>query len=489
MNTRHTILGIVICIAQCGYAQNNAHQTNFDKFVKQMNKDFDDFRSQINEEYADFVRNPWREFEGCKPVPQPKQLPVPPVVLPKGDELKPIENKPIVIEEIIKPIPVPVQPEPIEPIKEQPVEDANRVSLKLFGTACSVRLDKSTRIKLAACDENAIADGIKQLSQGEYDNLILDCLALRTKMQLCDWAYLQLLLNVGEAVCGKGTNEAVLLTSYVFMQSGYKMRLAMADGKLFMLYASRHQVYEKPYYTLDGEGFYGVAELPRSLRICQAKFPKEKSLSLLIPKQPKLSEQLSETRTITSKRYGDVSFTSSINKNLIEFYNTYPASELNDNPTTHWTMYANTPMSQNVVQSVYPVLQEKLKGLSQKEAVERLLNLVQTGLVYDFDDKIWGYDRTFFAEESLFYPYCDCEDRSVLLTRMVRDLLGLKCILVYYPGHLASAVSFPGEEVSGDYIQIGNDRFIICDATYVNAPVGCTMPGMDNTKAKVAILE
>lgn len=489
MNTKLTIMGIVICVAQCGYAQNNTLQTSFDQFVKGINEDFDDFRRQINEEYADFVRNTWKEFEGSKPVPQPKQLPVPPVVLPKGDELKPIENKPIVIDEVIKPIPVPVQPEPIKPIEEQPVKDANRISFNLFGTECSVRMDKGTKFKLTACDENAIADGIKLLSKNEYDNIIVDCMALRTKMQLCDWAYLQLLQNMGEAVCGKGTNEAVLLTSFVFMQSGYKMRLAMADGKLLMLYASRHQIYEKPYYTLDGESFYGLAELPRSLRICQAKFPKEKSLSLQIPNQPKFSKQLSEARTITSKRYADVSITSSINKNLIEFYNTYPASELNNNPTTHWTMYANTPMSQNVVQSVYPVLQEKLKGLSQKEAVERLLNLVQTGLVYGYDDKIWGYDRTFFAEESLFYPFCDCEDRSVLLTRMVRDLLGLKCILVYYPGHLASAVCFTEPDVKGDYIDINGNRYIICDATYINAPVGRTMPDMDNTKAKIAILE
>ena len=34
----------------------------------------------------------------------------------------------------------------------------------------------------------------------------------------------------------------------------------------------------------------------------------------------------------------------------------------------------------------------------------------------------------------------NCEDRAILFTRIVRDLLGLKCILIYYPGHLASAV-------------------------------------------------
>ena len=133
-------------------------------------------------------------------------------------------------------------------------------------------------------------------------------------------------------------------------------------------------------------------------------------------------------------------------------------------------------------------MKAQLKGLSQEQAVGKLLNWVQTGFVYEYDDKVWGHDRAFFAEETLYYPYCDCEDRSILLTRLVRDLLGLKCILVYYPGHLASAVAFD-DHVSGDYILLQGKRFVIADATYIDAPVGMTMTGMDNQTAKVILLE
>lgn len=112
---------------------------------------------------------------------------------------------------------------------------------------------------------------------------------------------------------------------------------------------------------------------------------------------------------------------------------------------------------------------------------------MQTAFVYEYDDKVWGGDRAFFPEETLYYPYCDCEDRSILFTRLVRDLLGLKCILVYYPGHLAAAVCFT-DSVSGDYIMLDGDRFTICDPTYIGAPVGLTMPDMDNQRAKVILL-
>ena len=117
-----------------------------------------------------------------------------------------------------------------------------------------------------------------------------------------------------------------------------------------------------------------------------------------------------------------------------------------------------------------------------------LLNFVQTAFVYEYDDKVWGGDRAFFAEESLYYPYCDCEDRSILFSRLVRDLLGLKVLLVYYPGHLATAVCFT-DNVTGDYISLNNQKYVVCDPTYIGAPVGATMPDMDNGKAKVILLQ
>ena len=170
------------------------------------------------------------------------------------------------------------------------------------------------------------------------------------------------------------------------------------------------------------------------------------------------------------------------------FYSTYPTSMLDENIMTRWAMYANTPMAQDVSKQLYPQLKAIISGKTQLDAVNILLNWVQTGFVYEYDDKVWGGDRAFFAEESLYYPYCDCEDRSILFTRLVRDILGLKCILVYYPGHLAAAVNFT-ESVNGDYILLNGQKYIISDPTYIGAPVGLTMVNMNNKSAKVILLE
>ena len=159
-----------------------------------------------------------------------------------------------------------------------------------------------------------------------------------------------------------------------------------------------------------------------------------------------------------------------------------------ENIMSRWAMYANTPLAEKVREQLYPQLKAALKdSKSVEESAGRLLNWVQTAFVYEYDDKVWGHDRAFFAEETLYYPYCDCEDRSILYSRLVRDLLGLDVILVFYPGHLATAVNFKAP-VNGDYIDLNGKHFTVCDPTYIGASIGETMTGMDNKTAKVIIL-
>ena len=144
-------------------------------------------------------------------------------------------------------------------------------------------------------------------------------------------------------------------------------------------------------------------------------------------------------------------------------------------------------------------MKAKLKGLSQKEAVQQLLwwmhgavdteGKIKTAdcFLYNYDENVWGCDRPFFGEETLFYPYCDCEDRSVLLSHLVRDLLNLDVVLVYYPGHLAMAVNFT-EPVKGDYVMLDGRKFIVCDPTFIGGRVGDTMTGMENESVTAILL-
>ena len=178
----------------------------------------------------------------------------------------------------------------------------------------------------------------------------------------------------------------------------------------------------------------------------------------------------------------------SVNKNLIDFFDTYPQACYKGNATTRWAAYANTPLDKSVQNALYPPLKKTIEGMNERQAVEILLNWVQTAFEYRLDDNVWGHDRAFFAQETLYYPYCDCEDRAILFSRLVRDLVGLDVVLLYYPGHLAAAVGFSNDE-KGDYLTYKNRKYIVCDPTYINAGVGRTMPNMNNQEAQVIALK
>ena len=468
-------------------------EASYDNFKQKTNDEYESFRKRINDEYASMLERSWKEFQAFSKieVPEDKVKPVPPVVYPKDDKQDNPQPKLLPYKDVV-PAPKPTpQPEPIAPINEipQPVTPVVvKKSFSFFGTQAEVRFDNTMRNELIGIDERSLSKAWKNMSTSQYTNLVHDCLQIRKQKSLCDWAYLEMLRNFSESVYGKGTNSATLLMAYIYCQSGYKMRFARANNKLYMLYASSHIIYNKSYFTVNGVKFYPYGDSPDNIYIANISFPSEKAMSLYVPTEQLLAVKTSPVKTRQSKRYHEMRTSMTSNLNLMDFYSTYPTSMIGSNLLSRWAMYANTPMSESVKKQIYPSLRTGINGCNQLQAVNKLLNYVQTGFVYEYDDKVWGHDRAFFAEESLYYPYCDCEDRSILLSRIIRDLLNLKVILIYYPGHLAMAVNFT-ENVNGDYIMLNGKKYIVCDPTFINAPVGRTMPKMDNSQATVILLD
>ena len=484
------LLGCICTVsAQDDYEQySKQKEQEFADFKQQRESDFEAFRRKVNNDYAAFVERTWREFNAFAGRPIPKEEPVPPVI--HKDKKEKQEDKQLPIAEVVPPEPPKPQPAPITPIKQKPTPIVQYMPFTFFGTSAKIeKPEKGSKLKLQYVSELNVAEGWKKLSDGSYDNMLNGCLELRRKHYLCDWSYLQMLQTISEQYCGKG-NEANLLCAWLYCQSGYKMRLANDNGKLIMLYASKHDMYNIPFWTIDGDHYYPLSKnVSKSIYICQVGFPKEQQLSLNVTQEQQFTLLPTQERTFQSKRYSDVVVKAATNRNLIDFFNTYPTSCINQDFGTRWAMYANTPMSKEAISRLYPSLRRHLQGKTQLESVNRILNLLQTALVYEYDDKVWGHDRAFFPDETLYYPYCDCEDRSILLSRLVRDILGLKVVLIYYPGHLASAVHFTQPGVKGDYVMVQGQKYIICDPTYIGAPVGVTMDKMDNSKAKIILLE
>ena len=419
------------------------------------------------------------------PAPQPKEEPKvepKPVVEPKPAPQPKVEEKPILVKkEVIKvPKPAPA-PEPLAPVEPKEEIPYTKTAITFYGTKVAVGFPTNETFKLAGLSEKQLAKAWTQLSSEAYDVTLNNALAMREKLALCDWGYIEMLQAVSEKKYGK-SNEAVFMQAFLLSQSGYKIRMATDDDKLYMLIATQQNMFSLPFFVIDNTKFYALNCQSQELSICKAKFDKEKVISLQLRKEQKLATEYTEPRKLTSK-YGVVAQVA-VNKNMINFFDKYPSAYIGNDATTRWAVYANTPLEKSIRETLYPTIKKAVTGLSERDAVNKILNFVQTAFVYEYDDQVWGGDRAFFATETLHYPYADCEDRSILFSRLVRDILGLDVVLIYYPGHLATAVAF-NQEVHGDYLTHNNRKYIVCDPTYINAPLGRTMPGMNNQEARI----
>ena len=414
-----------------------------------------------------------------KPVVEPKPAPAP---VPTPTPQPKVEEKPILVKKEVIKVPQPTpEPEPLAPVEPKEEIPHEKYHVTFYGTKVSVGFPTNETLKLPGLSEKQLAKAWKQLSSEAYDVTLNNVLAVRKKLALCDWGYVEMLQAISEKKYGK-TNEAVFMQAYLLSQSGYKIRLATDDEKLYMLIATQQNMFSLPFFIIDNTKFYALNCKSQELSICKAKFDKEKVVSLQLRQEQKLAAQYTDPRKLTSK-YGVVAQVS-VNKNTIDFFNDYPSAYIGNDATTRWAVYANTPLEKVIRETLYPTLKKAVAGLSERDAVNKILNFVQTAFVYEYDDKIWGGDRAFFAAETLHYPYADCEDRSILFSRLVRDILGLDVVLIYYPGHLATAVAFT-QDVHGDYLTHNNRKYIVCDPTYINAPLGRTMPGMNNQEARI----
>ena len=503
---------------------------------QKMYENFNKFRQEALKNYADYVRKAWKDYKANPAVEAPKDEMVKPQFAPGAEEqtaswfsklfgldkrkarkaqkqakpdaqpdAKPAERSSVSVQvdEVIKPEPAIPQPQPQIAVEPRQEKANDYMTFSVFGTECKVRIGNNCRFRLRDVSSGAVADAIANVFPGQqFENMLSDCLEERKRHGFSDWAYYQMLLALTNKFYGN-TSEGVLCQAFLYSQSGYKMRLAHDANKLYMLAATRHFIFNKQFYVLDGDWYFLLGgDKVEQLGICEASFPNESSLSLQISAAQLLADNPTMKRTITSRFNGDFSFTITSNKNYIDFFETYPSSTVNNNFMTRWSMYANTPLEKGIREQLYPPMKAKLQGLSQREAVQQLLwwmhgevdlegQIKQADcFLYNYDETVWGVDRAFFGEETLFYPYCDCEDRSILLSHLVRDLLDLDVVLVHYPGHLAMAVNFT-EPLEGnfDYVTVDGRQFVICDPTFIGGHVGDTMTGCENQPITVILLK
>lgn len=476
MKTNKTLLiAALITTAVAAHAQDDrptfedymkAKKEGFGKYQQQKESDFDAFRRQANAQFAAKMAEAWQMFDMEPPKEDPT---VPdPVAPPVRDDEPPMPVMPVKPGGTITP-PSPTEPEkpaprPTPNLPEPPKPNESWFNFNFFNTPCKVRLDNSLKFRLPSIDEKSVAAVWQQLSGEASNALVADCFRLIDEMNLCDWAAISLFKAIGEAWLGKDSNEAVLMQMYLMTQTGFKVRIGRMSNFLVLLVPFDGQVYTMPFYNKNGEAFYNITGKmdDDGCQIFQEDFPNEKTASLR-PKMPALAERLSNERTFTSEKYPELSVQVKVNRNLMDFWDTYPHCS-HDN-----LVYAG--LSERTKQAVYPVFRKAIEGKPLDQAANMLLNFMHTAFDYMSDLQQFEYERPLFGDESFWFPYNDCEDRAILYCILVRDLLGIDAVLLEYPGHMSTAIALP-TEVKGAYMTLEGKRFLLCDPTYIGANIG-----------------
>jgi len=190
-----------------------------------------------------------------------------------------------------------------------------------------------------------------------------------------------------------------------------------------------------------------------------AHYPNNIALSMKLEEIPEVGSTFVE-KAIT---FDNDKFTIEINKELARFYYEYPICGME--------VYFNAPISDKMMKSLVPFLNSRLSGKTEVEKVAKLLQFSQNAFSYKTDEEQFGREKYFFPDEVFYYPYSDCEDRSILFTHLVSHFTNYHSIGLDFPGHVNTAVAFDNK-MDGTYIEVDGKKYTVCDPVYENAPIG-----------------
>ena len=447
--------------------------------VEAQKKEFQEYKDKRDKEFTDFLKAHWKAVDIVRgevrdEAPKPDVMPVASPV----HELPVAIKKPVVItvpkpEITKKPAPAPLVTAP----------KGRSVNIDFFGKQVRFYYDAALKQRFSSSiNKNAVSDYWSALSKTDYEDILKQLGAQKRSLQLNDWAYASLINKLAAAINNNRRNESALLSWFLLAKSGYRARIAYNNTSVYLLVPSKHEMFEVSYFTFSGIRYYAVEfdggrQKPGQVYTYDGEYPDTTKDFDMQVTSVVASNDKDERRHLSfefeGKKYNiDVVY----DRGRVKFFSTYPQLNLN--------LYFGSGVYKVTATPLQKQLAAHMQGMSEQQAVNFLLRFVQTSLQYETDEQQFGEENYLFPEETLFYPYSDCEDRAVLFAWLVQSLLKLQVVGLDYPGHVAAAVHF-SESVSGDSVNYQGKRFVVTDPTYINASAGMTMPNFKQYKPTV----
>lgn len=312
------------------------------------------------------------------------------------------------------------------------------------------------------------------MSGSKYESVIQAVSDARRELKLDDWGSVTLWRSVVQALQPDRKSEQNLLLWYFLVKSGYDVRMGYAGNDVHLFVAMKQPVYATKFVKVGEQTYYAALALDhgdsiRSFHTYKASYPSKLKTLDIQAASFSFSKSVPAQRTLAFDYKGkNIQITVPYDRRLVEYMDTFPQSG--------FELYFATNGSSVLRNGLLPELKKYTATMGEEEAVDFLLAFVQKAFAYKIDAAQFGRERYFFVEESLFFPFNDCEDRSVIFAWLVRELVGIKVIGLLYPGHMSTAVALKKTKAEYSTVDYQGKKYVISDPTYIGARVGMAMP-------------
>jgi len=455
------------------------YASEYSDWLASQNQSFTTYKKTLDDEFSDMLKKQWKEYktinapsafkkEKPKVLPKIKEV----VKIPKKDLIKSVKIKPKqIVKKIIK------KPKII--VKKTSIKYGySSFTTKFYGQEIKIQYDNKFKFNLYNINKKSISKTWQILGKSDYKNLIKQIVGYSKDYGLNDWAKYKLIYNIGLNIYDD-KNKSNLFTWFILTKMKYNTKVGYNDNNVYLLANVKEKLYQVSFFTLENKRFSilsptGKVSSVGSIYTYPSTYPGSNTkLSFDMNNKAILINSNIKYRKLEFKYNNKMhKITTKYSKDLIDFYKSFPQSEYN--------LYYNSKKSTLVNNTLLVELKALLNDKTELEAVNMILRFVQTSFKYKTDQDQFNYEKVFFPEETLYYEFSDCEDRSIMFSYIIKNLLGLNVVAVKYKDHMSAAVEF-SSKISGDSFIYKNNRYTMTDPTYINANVGMTMPQYKNS--------
>ncbi len=340
--------------------------------------------------------------------------------------------------------------------------------LDFYGDSLYLNNDPSINIQFTnPISKKTIADFYSQLKSGNYKPVIQHLLAFRDNKQLDDWFYYQLIRTTAEKLSPKADNyhRYTLYKWFLLNESGYNATLRFRNDTLLLYVRSEENIYDIPYYMVNDKQYVclNYHDYDNKINIEAEPFT---TIALNEGGNNRFSYEVTQLPQIRNNNFTvkqlqfdyqnkEYKFNVMLDKQVQKIFTNYPVVD--------YASQFSIPLSQTTYNSLVPLLKEAVKGMNQQKGVDYLMHFTRSAFLFETDTKAYGKEKRLSPEQTLFYEYSDCEDRSAFFFFLVKEIYKLPMIVLSYPTHITVAIQF--DKPVGTPILYNGEPYWVCEPT------------------------